>query len=87
MPKSLEKPLKLESYDGIRDPAVHIEHVDTINLSRGGGGGVKCKLFVLALKIAMMTWFTGLKDKSINLWKTMCEEFTSHFTTRESTKH
>ncbi|MCI14979.1 hypothetical protein A2U01_0036114, partial [Trifolium medium] len=38
IPKSLEKPLKLETYDGTGDLDEHIEH--------GARGGVKCKPFI-----------------------------------------
>lgn len=43
---------------------------------------VKRKLFVLTLKGSALTWFKGLEDNSINSWVELCEDFTSHFTTR-----
>jgi len=41
-------------------------------------GAVKLKLFVLTLKGATMTSFRGLKDHSINFWKELRDEFSSH---------
>ncbi|MCI75872.1 hypothetical protein A2U01_0097141, partial [Trifolium medium] len=30
IPKALEKPPKLETYDGSTDPDEHVEHIDTV---------------------------------------------------------
>jgi len=43
---------------------------------------VKCKLFVLTLKEAAMTWFKGREDNSINSRKELYDRFTSHLTAR-----
>ncbi|KAK2422383.1 hypothetical protein QL285_032920 [Trifolium repens] len=47
IPKALEKPPKLDSYDGHGDPD---EHIDVVLDYYGTRGAVKCKLFALTLK-------------------------------------
>jgi len=59
-----------------------VEQLDTILDYHQVRGAVKCKLFVLTLKGATMTWFTGIHDNSIDSWGELCSEFTSHFTAR-----
>ncbi|MCH81530.1 hypothetical protein A2U01_0002319 [Trifolium medium] len=66
IPRPLEKPPKLEIYDGTTDPDEHLEHIDTILDYYQAQGPVKWKLFVLTLKGSAMTWFKGLEDDSIN---------------------
>ncbi|MCH83117.1 hypothetical protein A2U01_0003932 [Trifolium medium] len=83
IPKSLEKPPKLETYNGTGDPDEHVEHIDTILDYHGARGGVKCKLFVLTLKGLAMTRFKSLPDKFIRSWSDLCEQFSSHFTARK----
>jgi uncharacterized protein with von Willebrand factor type A (vWA) domain len=73
----------LETYDGTTNPDEHVEHLDTVLDYHQVPGVVKCKLFVLTLKGAVMTWFKGVEDSSINSWKELCNEFTSHFTARQ----
>jgi len=59
-----------------------MEHLDTILNYHRRRGAVKGKLFVLTLKGAVMTWFKGLCDNSIDSWGELCSEFTSHFTVK-----
>jgi hypothetical protein len=66
IPMALEKPPKLETYDGIADPDEHFEHIDTVLDYHQVCGPVKCKLFLLTLKGSDMTWFKGLKDDLID---------------------
>ncbi|MCI44081.1 hypothetical protein A2U01_0065320, partial [Trifolium medium] len=56
---ALEKPPKLETYDGTIDPDEHVEHIDTVLDYYQAPGPIKCKLSVLTLKGAVMTWFKG----------------------------
>lgn len=50
IPKSLEKLLKFENYDKIRDSNERIEHVDTMSDYHNAKNIVKCKLLMLTLK-------------------------------------
>jgi len=79
IPRSLEKPTKLESYDKSKDHDEHITYLDTILDYHEVRGEVKCKLFVIMLKNEAMTWFKGLGDDSIDSWETLFEESISHF--------
>ncbi|MCI43969.1 hypothetical protein A2U01_0065208, partial [Trifolium medium] len=51
IPRSFEKPPKLETYDGITDFDEHVEHIATVLDCHGARGAVKCKMFVHALKV------------------------------------
>ncbi|MCI02730.1 hypothetical protein A2U01_0023764 [Trifolium medium] len=81
IPKSLEKPPKLQTYDGTGDPDEHVEHIDTILDYHGGRGGVRCKLFVQTLKGSAMTWLKSLPDKSVRSWTYLYTQFFSHLIT------
>jgi hypothetical protein len=59
-PQALEKPPKLETYDGATDPYEDVEHIYTVLDYHGAQSDVKCKLFVLTLKGSAMTLFKGL---------------------------
>jgi len=69
IPRVFAKPPKLETYDGTTDPDEHVEHIDTVLEYHQARGEAKCKLFILTLKGATMTWFKGFEDNSINSWK------------------
>jgi hypothetical protein len=43
-------------------------------------GAVKCKLFVTTLRRGDVTWFKNLRRNSIDSWRDLCYEFTTHFT-------
>ncbi|WJX38432.1 hypothetical protein P8452_26098 [Trifolium repens] len=60
IPRALEKPSKLEVYDGTRDPDEDIEHIDIVLDYYSAIGAVKCKLFVFSLKGSTMTWYKNL---------------------------
>lgn len=47
--RSMEKPLKLRSYDGNKDSDEHIDHVDDHLDYNHADTNVKCKLFMLTL--------------------------------------
>jgi hypothetical protein len=65
--QALEKPPKLETYDGTTNPD---EHIDTVLDYHQARGSVKCKLFVLTLTRANMIWFkgwfSGLMERTTN---------------------
>lgn len=77
IPKSLEKLLKLESYDRRDDLDKHLEHIDIVLDYHQEKSLAKCKLFILTLKCEVMMWFRGFKDNLIDSWRTFSEEFTS----------
>ncbi|MCI30529.1 hypothetical protein A2U01_0051738, partial [Trifolium medium] len=66
IPRTLEKPPKLETYDRTTDPNKHLEHIDTVLDYYQAEAATKCRLFMLTLKGVAMTWFKGLKDDSID---------------------
>jgi len=66
IPRRLEKPPQMDSYDGTTDQSVQ--------------GAVKCKLFVTTLRRGAVTWFKNLRRNFIDLWSDLCYEFTTHFT-------
>lgn len=82
IPRIFAKLSKMETYDGTTNANEHVEHLDIVLDYHQAWGAVKCKLFALTLKGATMTWFKGLEDNSINSWKELCNEFTTHFTAR-----
>ncbi|MCI74382.1 hypothetical protein A2U01_0095646, partial [Trifolium medium] len=55
-----------------------LEHIDTVMDYYQARGATKCRLFVLTLKGAAMTWFKGLEDDSIDSWRGLCRAFSSH---------
>jgi hypothetical protein len=65
-PRAFEKPPKLETYEGTTYPDEDVEHIDTILDYYKAQGTIKCKLFMLTLKGAAMTWFKGIEDNSID---------------------
>jgi hypothetical protein len=80
---ALEKATKLETYDGTTDPDEHLEHIDIVLDYYQARGATKCRLFVLTLRGAAMSWFKGLDDNSFDLWRELCRAFSSHFTARK----
>ncbi|MCH81098.1 hypothetical protein A2U01_0001877 [Trifolium medium] len=46
IPRALEKPPKLETYDGSADPDEHVEHIDTVLDYYQALGPIKCKLLI-----------------------------------------
>jgi hypothetical protein len=82
-PRALEKLSNLKLYGGTKDPDEHVEHIDTVMDYHTARGAVKSKLFVLAFKGSAMTWLKNLPEGSIDSWRTLCEEFASHFTARK----
>lgn len=65
IPRSHEKPQKLQSYEGMRDPDEHVEHINNTLDYYHAQRVVKCKLFALALTRVAMTWFRTIPNKSI----------------------
>lgn len=81
--KTLENFLKVQSYNGVRDPDEHVDHIDDRLDYSHANGLMKCKIFVLTLIVSVMTWFKSLQDGSIYSWSDLCEAFNTDFTTRK----
>jgi len=76
IPRELEKPPLMESYDWTTDPNEHIENIEAVLTYRSVQGAVKCKLFVTTLRRGAVTWFKNLRRNSIDSWWELCNEFT-----------
>ncbi|GAU29247.1 hypothetical protein TSUD_391950 [Trifolium subterraneum] len=81
LPRGLEKPPKLDKYDGTTDPDEHVQSVETALDYRNLRGSIKCKLFPLSLVRGASTWWRNLPPGSIDSWEELCRTFTAHFTT------
>jgi len=66
IPRGLEKPPQMDSYDGTSDPDEYIENIEVVLMYRSVRGA--------------MTWFKNLRINSIDTWGHLCHEFTTHFT-------
>ena len=60
LPKGLEKPPPLGTYDGTTDPDEHIENIDALLDYRGVRGAIKCRLFPTTLRKGAMAWYKSL---------------------------
>lgn len=80
IPRPLEKPRKIQSYDGIRDLDEHLEYVDNQLDYYHTDIVSKCKLFSLTLIGLTMAWYKILLDESIDSLRDLCKAFTAHFT-------
>ena len=80
IPRGLEKPPQMDSYDGTTDPDERIENIEAVLTYQSVQGAVKCKLFVTTLRRGAVTWFKNLRRNSIDSWSDLCDEFTTHFT-------
>jgi len=80
IPRELEKPPQMNSYDGTTDPDEHIVNIEAILIYRSMQGVVKCKLFVTTPRRGVVILFKNLRRNSIDSWSDLCHEFTTHFT-------
>lgn len=74
-----EKPPHLGTYDDTTDPDGHIENTDALLDYRDVRGAIKCRLFPTNLTKGAMTWYKGLPDGSITMWRQLCRMFPRHF--------
>lgn len=81
--KSIEKPPKLNEYDGkgYPDECVHIKNDQLSYFSVDDAP--KCKLFALTLVESAQLWFNSLPKESIDSWPGLCERCYSYFTGRK----
>ncbi|XP_058759561.1 uncharacterized protein LOC131632859 [Vicia villosa] len=81
LPRGMEKPSALDSYDGTTDPDEHIAVME-YHVVRGS---IKCRIFSMTLTKGTMTWYRNLSANSIHSWAELKSLFYNHF--RASRRH
>ena len=71
--------LQIESYDGVNDPLNHLETFKTLMHLQGVPDEIICRAFPTTLKGPARIWFSRLTLNSINTFKELSAQFTSHF--------
>ena len=71
--------LQIESYDGVKDPLDHLETFKTLMHLQGVPDEIMCRTFPTTLKGTTRIWFNRLTPNSINTFKELSAQFTSHF--------
>ena len=69
---------QIESYDGVKDPLDHLETFKTLMHLQGVPDEIMCRAFPITLKGAARIWFSRLTPNSINTFKKLSAQFTSH---------
>ena len=70
---------QIESYDRVKDPLDHLETFKTLMHLRGVPNEIMCRAFPMTLKGLTRIWFSRLTPNSINTFKELSTQFTSHF--------
>ena len=70
---------QIESYDGVKDPLDHLETFKTLMHLQGVLVEIMCRAFPTTLKGPARVWFSRLTTNSINTFKELSAQFTSHF--------
>ena len=70
---------QVESYDGVKDPLDHLETFKTLMHLQGVPDEIMCRAFPTTLRGAVRIWFSRLMPNSINTFKELSAQFTSHF--------
>ena len=78
LPQKFRMP-QIESYDGVKDPLDHLETFKTLMHLQGVLDEIMCRAFPTTLKGAARIWFSRLTPNSINTFKELSAQFTSHF--------
>ena len=78
LPQKFRMP-QIESYDGVKDPLDHLETFKTLMHLQGVPDEIMCKAFPTTLKGPARIWFSRLTPNSINTFKELSAQFTSHF--------
>ena len=78
LPQKFRMP-QIESYDGIKDPLNHLETFKTLMHLQGVPDEIMCRAFPTTLKGLARIWFSKLTPNSINTFKELSAQFTSHF--------
>ena len=71
--------LQIESYDEVNDPLNHLETFKTLMHLQGVPDEIICRAFPTTLKGPARIWFNRLTLNSINTFKELGAQFTSHF--------
>ena len=77
---------QIESYDEFKDPLDHLETFKTLIHLQGVPDKIMCRAFPTTLKGAVRIWFSRLTPNSINTFKELSTQFTSHFIGRHRYK-
>ena len=78
LPQKFRMP-QIESYDGVKDPLDHLETFKTLMHLQGVPDEIMCRAFPTTLKGPARVWFSRLTPSSINTFKELSAQFTSHF--------
>ena len=78
VPQKFQMP-QIESYDGVNDPLDHLETFKTLIHLQGVPDEIMCRAFPTTLKGPARIWFSRLMLNSINTFKELSAQFTSHF--------
>ncbi|XP_030941782.1 uncharacterized protein LOC115966754 [Quercus lobata] len=70
---------QIKSYDRVKDPLDHLETFKTIMHLQGVPDEIMCRAFPMTLKGPTRVWFSRLTLSSINTFKELSAQFTSHF--------
>ena len=70
---------QIESYDGVKDPLDHLETFKTLMYFQEVADEIMCRAFPTTLKGPARIWFSRLTPNSINTFKELSFQFTSHF--------
>ena len=70
---------QIESYNGVKDPLDHLETFKTLMHLQGVPDEIMCRTFPTTLKGPARIWFSRLTPSSINTFKELSAQFTSHF--------
>ena len=77
---------QIESYDEVKDLLDHLETFKTLMHLQGVPDEIMCRAFPTTLKGPARIWFSRLTPNSINTFKELSAQFTSHFIGRHRYK-
>ena len=78
LPQKFHMP-HIESYNGVKDPLDHLETFKTLMHLQGVPDEIMCRVFLTTLKGPVRIWFSRLTLNSVNTFKKLSTQFTSHF--------
>ena len=78
LPQKFRMP-QIKSYDRVKDPLDHLETFKTLMHLQGVPDEIICRAFPTTLKGPARIWFSRLTPSSINTFKKLSAQFTSHF--------
>ena len=70
---------QIESYDRVKNPLDHLETFKTLMHLQGVPDEIMCRAFPITLKGPMRIWFSRLMPSSVNTFKELSAQFSSHF--------